>query len=54
MSKRTRRKRRQARMKIRSRGKFKVDHKARAGRTGSVHKKKLQGAITEAERRRDP
>jgi hypothetical protein len=31
---RTRRKRRQARMHIRSRGKFKVNHKSRKGRTG--------------------
>ena len=30
----TRRKRRQAKMKITSRGKFKVNHKSRSGRTG--------------------
>ena len=33
----TRRKRRQAKMKIRSKGKFKVNHNNPAGRTGSVH-----------------
>jgi len=33
-----RRKRRQAKMKLRSGGKFKVNHKARGGRTGSSGK----------------
>lgn len=35
----TRRKRRQAKMKINSHGKFKVGHKSKGGRTGSVHSK---------------
>lgn len=29
-------------MKIRSRGRFKVGHKLKAGRTGSVHAKKMK------------
>lgn len=29
-------------MRLRSRGKFKVGHKLKAGRTGSVHAKKVK------------
>lgn len=43
----TRRKRRQAKMKIRSGGKFKVNHKSRSGRTGSVQSKLTPGALDE-------
>lgn len=39
---RTRRVRRQAKMKIRSGGKFRVRHALKGGRTGSVHAKKTK------------
>lgn len=38
-----RRKRRQANMKLRSRGKFKVNHKGRSGRTGRMFAKQIAG-----------
>ena len=38
----TRRHRRQANMKIRSKGKFKVRHMLLGGRTGSVHGRKTR------------
>ena len=50
---RTRRKRRQQRMNIRSRGKFRVRHKTKSGRTGKVHHTNLKGQIHEAEKRRE-
>lgn len=38
-----RRKRRQANMRVRSGGKFSVNHKSRSGRTGHVFAKQLAG-----------
>jgi hypothetical protein len=46
---RTRRVRRQAKMKLK--GKFKVGHKSVAGRTGNVFAKRLQGRRIEKEKR---
>lgn len=48
---RTRRKRRQAKMTIRSKGKFKVNHKSKSGRTGQVAKKQRAAALHEAEKK---
>jgi hypothetical protein len=48
---RTRRKRRQERTAQRSRGKFKVGHKSKSGRTGAVAEKQRSGAAHEAQRR---
>lgn len=39
-----RRKRRQANMKLRSGGKFKINHKGRSGRTGSMFTKRTTGS----------
>jgi hypothetical protein len=40
-----RRKRRQSKMKLRSGGKFKVNHKGRSGRTGSMFAKQIAGRV---------
>lgn len=49
---RTRRHRRQNKMKIRSRGRFKVKHKLKGGRTGQKWHKRLKGMKHEASKLR--